>query len=373
MDLMLRLRWINALVIVLLLSGCSGTETIRGRLNYDLRPPEQRTAVFLPPAPDVPRYRYLGQLIGEPNFEDVSDKSLHPVMNVLKWIAGVFENYTPTLLQRPLHGAVDKMGRIYVVDGGRSAVVVFDPKAPEEEEDERGEAQMLIWGLAERRQYFEGPVAVAPVWDGHIAVSDSRLGLVARLDGKGEPVGRIGDGHLQRPTGLAFDPDRGLLFVADTVAGDIKVYDATGKLVNNFGSPGTEPGEFNSPTYLAFSGGRLYVSDTLNNRIQVFDADGRYIRHFGQTGLYVGNLTRPKGVAAGAGDITYVVESYFGHLLAFNDEGELLMGVNGSGLRGDGFLLPSGVWVDESGRIFVADMMNGRVVAYQFLGGDQGD
>ncbi|MHB1590155.1 MAG: hypothetical protein ACYCTW_01270 [Sulfuricella sp.] len=32
--------------------------------------------------------------------------------------------------------------------------------------------------------------------------------------------------------------------------------------------------------------------------------------------------------------------------------------------------LAAGVWSDRQGRIYVADMFNGRVVIFQFLGGD---
>jgi hypothetical protein len=73
-------------------------------------------------------------------------------------------------------------------------------------------------------------------------------------------------------------------------------------------------------------------------------------------------------VAVGDADIIYVIESYFAHLLAYNNKGEFLLGINGSGLPGGEFFLPSGVWTDSQGRLFVADMFNGRVVVFQFLG-----
>ena len=91
------------------------------------------------------------------------------------------------------------------------------------------------------------------------------------------------------------------------------------------------------------------------------------MRGFGERGLYVGNLMRPKGIALGDGAITYVVESYHGHLLAFNQQDELLLDITGSGLKGGEFQLPSGVWTDKRGRIFVADMFNGRIVVFQFI------
>lgn len=155
--------------------------------------------------------------------------------------------------------------------------------------------------------------------------------------------------------------------VADTVANDIKVFDSNGQLVKTFGAPGAGPGEFNAPTHLAFTDGHLLVTDTFNSRIQVFDADGRPLREFGERGLYVGNLMRPKGVAFGDAGITYVVESYYGNLLAYNQQNQLMLAITGSGLKGGGFQLPSGVWTDKKGRIFIADMFNGRVVMFQFI------
>lgn len=366
MNVLLQMRVAALMLLVLLLSGCASTDSIRGQLNYDLRPEGARPDVFWPPAPDTPRYRYLGELIGEPNFAQstVSKSNLTIAFN---WIVGLFETYTPVLLQRPQHGTVSDSGRIYVVDAGRNAVLVFDPHPPADDDSKSKDGHMLVWDLADQNTLFSAPVAVAVVWDGDIAVSDAKLGMVVRLNAKGEPVGKLGVGQLKRPTGLAFDRERGLLFVADTVAHEIKVFDRTGQLIRTFGSPGEGEGEFNAPTHLALSGGHLYVSDTFNSRIQVFDAEGRRLREFGERGLYVGNLVRPKGVALGDAGITYVVESYYGHLLAYNAQSDLMLGINGSGLKGGEFRLPSGVWTDKQGRVFIADMFNGRIVVFQFI------
>lgn len=366
MNALLRLRLTATVLFVLLIGGCANTDTIRGQLNYDLRPESARPDVFWPPAPDTPRYRYLGELVGEPNFAK-SNETQSNLTTAFNWIVGLFESYTPVMLQRPQHGTVSDSGRIYVVDTGRNAVVGFDPNPPVEDDSKTKEGHMLIWNMADKNTRFAGPVAVAMVWNGEIAVSDAILGVVVRLNNKGEPIGHLGAGQLKRPTGLAFDPERGLLFVSDTVAHDIKVFDGTGQLVNTFGAPGEGEGEFNAPTHLAFSAGHLYVSDTLNSRIQVFDGDGHRIREFGERGLYVGNLMRPKGVALGDAGITYVVESYYGHLLAYNKQSELLLDITGSGLKGGEFRLPSGVWSDKRGRIFIADMFNGRIVVFQFI------
>ena len=362
------------LILILLfvgaLAGCGGSNTVRGNLTYDLRPEKQRSLVVWPADADVPRYRYLGELVGEPNFIDIGSGKRPAVLSALEWFAGVHEKDNPVVLRRPIHGTVSDKGRIYVADSGRNAVFVFDPTAPKDEESDRGAGQLLVWQYAAPLTRFAGPVAITMAWGEDIAVSDSTLGFVARLGPTGAPVSRIGAGQLRRPTGIAFDRARGLLFVADTLAHDVKVYDEAGRLVNTFGSPGQGRGEFNAPTHMAFANNRLYVTDTLNSRIQVFDGDGRYLSALGERGLNVGNLVRPKGVAAGDGGVVYVVESYFGHMLAYAEDGQFLLGINGSGLKGGTFLLPAGVWTDGRGRIFVADMFNGRVVMYQFLDGD---
>jgi DNA-binding beta-propeller fold protein YncE len=65
----------------------------------------------------------------------------------------------------------------------------------------------------------------------------------------------------------------------------------------------------------------------------------------------------------------YVVESYYDHLLIFDGEGRLLLPIGGTGKQPGQFYLPAGVWTDTHDRVYVADMFNGRVSVFQFLGG----
>lgn len=355
---------LSALFIAVALSAGCATHEVRGQLNYDLRPKAQRTDVVMPLPPDKARYRYVGELVGEQNFERQSQNE-RMATKVLHWIAGLMEDHTPLMLQRPQHGMVGEKDRVYVVDASRSAVLVFDPNPPEDGKSDKEGGQLLVWDVIGDGIRLGSPVAVAQVWDGDIAVSDAKFGVVFRLDRQGQFIAAIGEGQLQRPTGLAFDRARGRLYVADTAANDIKVFDATGALVDTIRAAGEAP--LNAPTLMSFSGDRLYVTDTFNSRIQVYDADGTHLRGFGERGLYVGNLARPKGVAVDDG-VVYVVESYYGRLLAFSEEGRFLMAIDGNGVKGDRFQLPSGVWTDNKGKIFVADMFNGRVVVFQFLG-----
>lgn len=360
-------RLAGAILLAAALAGCAGTDTVRGQLNYDVRPQNQRAALVWPQPPDAPRYRYVGELIGQQNFERAGKDEL-TLGTAFKWVVGLFEENEPVLLRRPQTGTVGDDGRVYVVDAGRNAVLVFDPNPPADGDSDKDGGQLLVWNGGDNTARFQAPMAVTVAWDGDIAVSDAALGAVLRLNRKGEATGKLGEGHLQRPTGLAFDRKRGLLFVADTMAHDVKVYDKTGQLVNTIGSPGEREGDLNAPTHLAFADNHLFVTDTLNSRIQVFDSEGMRVRGFGERGLYIGNLARPKGVTVGDNGIVYVVESYYGYLLAYNEKNELLLGINGTGMKDDRFFLPSGVWTDKARHVYVADMFNGRVVVFEYLG-----
>src|SRR6185369_14087582 len=99
----------------------------------------------------------------------------------------------------------------------------------------------------------------------------AELGRVFRLAADGTPVGEFGKEALQRPTGIVRDAQRGRVYVADTRAHDIKVFDDDGRLLDTWGSRGDRTGELNYPTHMALSNNTLIVCDTLNARIQAFD------------------------------------------------------------------------------------------------------
>ncbi len=344
------MRWLcraALLVVPLALGGCA-TQPAVMVYNGSSQP------IHWPQPPDQPRYSYVGQLTGEENFPHPDEgRSLFAIF------AGIGGAEQRQGLQRPLTGAVDEAGRVYVTDVSRQAVVVFDKVA----------AQLRFWEYAEPQQRFVTPTGIATDGSGGVWVSDADLGAVFHLDAAGEPRAVIGREVLQRPTGLALDRERGLLYVADTHAHNIKVFNLHGNMLATIGSRGVAPGEFNFPTHLAYAAGRLYVTDTMNARVQVLDTEGESEVVVGQRGLYIGNLPHPKGVAVDADGNIYAVESYYDHLVVYNRDGQLLLGIGGYGSAIGKFYLPAGVWTDSHGRVYVADMFNGRVIILQYLGG----
>ena len=341
------------------LAACAGPQAVRGSMHYGMADAPEGQRLLWPQAPEVPRFLYAGTLTGEQNFRRAEADSGLKAFG--RWLVGLDgRGEAPVVLQRPAALIGDEQGRLFVSDTSRQAVFVFDEKA--------GELQ--VWERAEGLANFVAPSGLALAPQGGLFVADADLGIVVQLDAQGQPRRSIGRGLLQRPTGLARDAATGLLFVADTYAHDIKVFDANGTLVRVIGQRGGGDGEFNFPTHLAWANGELYVTDTLNSRVQVFSAEGEVlVRKFGQRGLYLGNLVRPKGVSVDSEGNVYVVESYYDSLLVFSARGEFLLPIGGTGTSTGRFYLPSGVWVDARNRVHIADMFNGRVVLFQFLGG----
>jgi DNA-binding beta-propeller fold protein YncE len=349
--------FVTRLWLLVLLAGCA-SEPLVMRLEGS---EAERAQVFPPPSTqEVPRYRYLGQLVGDSNLQSANG-SRGAGRRFFEWVVGLTGQTEPqVVLQRPQSGMVDARGRVLVTDVSRNAVYVFDQAA----------GRLDVWEQATPTQRFAAPIAIAAGRDGQLLVSDAELGRVFRLAPDGTPAGEFGAGMLLRPTGVVRDARRGRIYVADTHAHDIKVFDDDGRLLATWGRRGGDAGELNYPTHLALSNGTLIVCDTLNARVQGFDPDGRPTLQFGARGLYVGNMVRPKGVAADDEGNIYVVESMHDTLLVYDARGELLMSLGGTGQGVGRFYLPAGVWVDARNRVFVADMFNGRVAVFQFLGGN---
>jgi DNA-binding beta-propeller fold protein YncE len=353
---------VSRFLIFLFLVFLGGCATEKQILRLDLEGQATAKRIYFPPISDdeVPRYVFVGELVGEQNFVDAEPNKKNILIEALKWVAGLFELQNPNVLQRPQSGVVDEAGRILVTDVSRGAVYVFD----------QINGRLDIWEFAEGYRRFAAPtgIAIGPV--GRIFVADADLKQVFVLDLQGKGVGSIGEGVLERPTGLAWDPAEGLLYVADTQDHQIKVFDLTGRLVKRIGRRGEGPGEFNYPIYLALSEGKLFVTDSMNARVQVISLDdSEPPLIIGERGVKLGNFVRPKGVAVDSESNIYVVESYYDHLLIFDKQARFLLPIGGAGKEAGTFYLPSGVWVDRRNRVFVADTFNGRIAVFQFLGG----
>ncbi|MDR9499657.1 MAG: hypothetical protein RI556_10820 [Hydrogenovibrio sp.] len=343
--MMNRLFWISMLLMSLV--GCA---------NKPLKFSVQNTQIkqVWPDSGEMPRYRYIGELDGE-----VFDQET-PQKDWLKWTVGLIQGEPlPKKMTRPYDVFVDEQEKVYVADLGLPGIFVYDFQKKELE----------VWKNIDGQPLFTAPVAMAEV-RGEIWVADADRAEILRFDKQGQLLGRFGEGVLNRPNGLAFDPITQTVYVTDSRDHKIKRFNPKGKMVGEIGERGEAVGEFNFPTAISFKNGLLYVSDSMNARVQILDRDGQPQNAFGYRGLNVGNTPRPKGIAVDSDHNVYVVESYYGYLLVYDQQGRFLLPVSAKNTPISEFYLPAGVTVDQKNRVYVADMFNGRVVMLQYLGAE---
>ena len=254
------------------------------------------------------------------------------------------------------------MIRPYAVSAYRQRLLVGDPGMHAVHFFDRGRrSYKLISSLGE--DALSSPVGVAQSED-RLFLSDSALGKVFILNRKGELIHSIAG--LERPTGLAFDTASKRLYVADTLAHRILVFDPDGQPLFEFGTRGIGDGEFNFPSHIFISAGRLLVNDNMNFRVQAFNADGKFLSLFGTHGDGSGSFSQPKGLAADSDGNIYVAGATIDRVQVFSAQGDFLLAFGSKGSGAGQFKMPTGVTIAND-TVYVADSLNRRVQVFQYV------
>lgn len=139
---------------------------------------------------------------------------------------------------------------------------------------------------------------------GHQVFKFSPSGELLMTLGEAGVPGR-GPDHFNQPTDVFVAPD-GSFFVSDGHGeGNNRIvkFAADGTYLLEWGQPGSDPGELDTPHALHMdSQGRLFVADRGNNRIQIFTQDGNLLHVWKQ-------FSRPSGIFITAEDTIYVADS----------------------------------------------------------------
>src|SRR5262249_59321211 len=108
----------------------------------------------------------------------------------------------------------------------------------------------------------------------------------------------------------------GKIYVAESGASRITVFNPDGGVASTLGRNGAGDGEFQEPWGVTVApNGEVYVADTWNHRIQVLDAGGRLLRKWGgmaDTKGVVddkpGSFLGPPDIALGPDGLVYVTD-----------------------------------------------------------------
>lgn len=304
--------------------------------------------IVWPKPPDRPRIRYIGQLTGE--------ESLGAAKSGWTAFSEIVTGPKPTLaFSTPLSVAA-RGDLVFVADGQNGCVFRLDLSSRKIEVINRAADEPLQW-----------PIDVC-LSRNNLAVVDSRRAAVFLFDSAGRFIKSLTETPLQRPTSIAWDPDRELWWLLDTAAHTCLILDQDGQLLRKTGVRGPGPGEFNFPAGLArVPSGGVVVADCMNFRVQVLDEEGYPTAVFGRKGDAAGDFSMPRDVAVNSEGRIFVLDNQFENVQIFDAEGRLLMAFGEEGQGPGQFYLPSGICIDERDRIWIADTYNRRIQVFQYL------
>lgn len=161
--------------------------------------------------------------------------------------------------------------------------------------------------------------------------------------------------------GVAVAAD-GTLYVIDSRANHLLVFDRDGASMQTWGEGGEGPGQFRFEASSYYWGdlaigpnGQLFIVDPFNSRIQVWNQDGTYLRAWGERGSRDGQFDRPSGIGIDGAGHVYVTETGNRRLQIFDPEGRFLAVWNPSPEDGGPFRNPSDVAIDAAGIVAVTD------------------
>lgn len=215
----------------------------------------------------------------------------------------------------------------------------------------------LIYGYDNRPVRAIGKPFGLCTWDDQLLVCDTEQHVVHVFDfgsRRMSSFGQQGRVRLHQPVDVKCDA-AGLRYVADAGRGEVLIFDRSGQLAGRI-NPGSEADPF-KPVAVAVRGRQLFVVNNAQHRIEVLDAEsGMRLATFGRGGFGEGELLFPAGIALDRQGRVYVSDLMNGRVQVFSEAGRFLQTIGGPGDRPGEFAKPKHLaFDDEAGILFVAD------------------
>jgi DNA-binding beta-propeller fold protein YncE len=280
--------------------------------------------IIYPPPPAEPRIQYLTSFSTSAEFTG-------PQSTFHKFIFG---EEPPLPIVKP-YGITIHGSKLYICDTGLGGLEVLDL--------EENTFEYFIPGGMGQLQF---PLNCALDSRNYLYIADGNRKQVVIFNDRLNYVNAISLENGAKPTDVAVNDS--LLFIAALDDHSIHVYDKTSLngLMKISGIGESDSMFLYQPANIVLKDSLLMVSDLGGCKINTFSIDGSPLQSFGKPGREMGDFTRPKGIAADKDGNLYVVDAAFENIQLFNSRGELLMNFGGTYAGPGGMWLPAGVAVD---------------------------
>lgn len=214
---------------------------------------------------------------------------------------------------------------------------------------------------------FAKPWGIASNGEGKVYVSDTQAGVVLVYDFEARKVEPLGAGILRAPMGVALDSD-GNVYISDPAVNKVYAFTTDGKPLKTVGDDET----LNWPVGIAVDSirNRLYVISAKSHNISVFDPEtGTHIATWGKRGSGDGEFNFPTDVDIDSKGNIVVADSMNARVQILDPDGKF---IRKFGQRGDGpadFRMIKGIAVDRhTDNIYVTDGQGDKEMVYSPTG-----
>ncbi len=283
-----------------------------------------RQVIIYPLPPDTARIQFLTSFSSSEN----------TARNQSAFSRFIFGKSPVKPIKKP-YGIAVHSGKIYICDTGLGLLDIIDfDKNTFDYFDPQGIGKLKL------------PLNCFVDEDGMIYVADGVRLQVVVFDEKGNYVDAFGDADKFKPTDVFVSGNK--IWVANIKNNKIHVYDKASRkfLYSLPEAEQGEPGFLYSPANIFVTSDKVYVSDMGDFKIKIFTHDGKYLSSVGSNGTSAGQFMRPKGIAVDKEENLYVVDASFENTQILNKEGHVLLFFGGP-YKGPGDMwLPAKVAID---------------------------
>jgi len=238
----------------------------------------------------------------------------------------------------------DQHDNLWVVDKGANTVVQFDPQG------------YVVMNLGRREEGYHGDVELQT-----------------------QEEARSFGGYLGGPTDVSWDSNENIYISDGYVNSRMAKFDRDGNFLMEWGSFGSEIGQFNLPHAMQIDrNDNVYVADRSNRRIQVFDTEGNFLRQIILDVPYPSDYQPPFAARNAERQVRetqpwamcisnttpqylYVADNEPGRIYKISTDGTILGWLGKSGRRDGQFNWIHGLDCSQEDVLYVADMNNWRV------------